>query len=308
MMDEIKYYKSVDLKNPVMIAGWPGMGNVALGVVEILRAKLKPVKIAEIKIDPMIALDAVAVENGVAKLPAPPKNTFYASRHPDLIIFEGEAQVPGQSGLVLLDKVLDVAAKLKVKMIYTGAAFPTPMSFKDAPAVYGTVNRKALADHFYKYGISPMTAGHISGLNGLLLGFAHERKIDAACLLATMPQYAIGLPNPKASAAILQTLSKIIGFSMRLDDLNAYIKDIDGKMAIIEEKVKDVLALEEEGRTKKAAPEKKIPGSIMAKIEKLFRDARVDRSRAIALKRELDRWDLYKTYEDRFLDLFRDKQ
>ena len=46
----------------------------------------------------------------------------------------------------------------------------------------------------------------------------------------------------------------------------------------------------------------------MAKIEKLFRDARVDRSRAIALKRELDRWDLYKMYEDRFLDLFRDKQ
>ena len=33
-MEEIKYHKNIDLKDPVMIAGWPGMGNVALGVVE----------------------------------------------------------------------------------------------------------------------------------------------------------------------------------------------------------------------------------------------------------------------------------
>ena len=48
----------------VMIAGWPGMGNVALGVVEFLRARFKSVKVAEIKIDPFLSLDSVAVENG----------------------------------------------------------------------------------------------------------------------------------------------------------------------------------------------------------------------------------------------------
>lgn len=306
-MEQIKYYKDIELRNPVMVAGWPGMGNVALGVVEYLRAKLKPVKVAEIKVDPLLALDSVAVENGVAKLPAPPKNTFYASKNPELLLFEGEAQLQGQSGLVLLDRVLDVAARFKVKMIYTGAAFPMPVSYKEAPAVYGAVNKKSLTGLFSEFGIKPMEGGHISGLNGLLLGFASDRGIEAACLLATMPQYAIGLPNPKASGAILQMLSAIIGFEMRMEELGPYIKDIEEKMAIIEEKVKDVLAIDE-GEKKGPTADKKIPESITGKIEKLFHEATLDRSKAIILKKELDRWDLYKLYEDRFLDLFKDKQ
>jgi hypothetical protein len=46
----------------------------------------------------------------------------------------------------------------------------------------------------------------------------------------------------------------------------------------------------------------------MERIEKLFLEARLDRSKAIVLKNELDRWDLYKNYEDRFLDLFKGGQ
>jgi hypothetical protein len=44
----------------------------------------------------------------------------------------------------------------------------------------------------------------------------------------------------------------------------------------------------------------------MEKVEKLFKEALADRAKAIVLKEELDRWDLYKLYEDRFLDLFKD--
>jgi len=40
-------------------------------------------------------------------------------------------------------------------------------------------------------------------------------------------------------------------------------------------------------------------------IEQLFEQARRDRSKAYELKRELDRLDAFKDYEDRFLDLFK---
>ena len=43
----------------------------------------------------------------------------------------------------------------------------------------------------------------------------------------------------------------------------------------------------------------------MSKIEKLFNAAKADLSQAGELKKELDRWNIYKDYEDRFLDLFR---
>jgi hypothetical protein len=44
----------------------------------------------------------------------------------------------------------------------------------------------------------------------------------------------------------------------------------------------------------------------MEKIERLFLEARADRTRAPELKKELDRWNLFELYEDRFLDLFED--
>ena len=41
------------------------------------------------------------------------------------------------------------------------------------------------------------------------------------------------------------------------------------------------------------------------RIERLFREASQDRSKAYELKRELDRLEVFDDYEDRFLDLFK---
>ena len=232
---------------------------------------------------------------------------FRSTKNPDLILVEGEAQLSGHAGMLLLKKALDLASNHKVSSIYTGAAFPAPISYKEEPEIYAAVNKKPLLDTIRRFGIKPMESGHISGLNGLILGLAKERGIDAVCLLATMPQYAIGLPNPKASGAIVDTLQKIMNFVVSMEEMYEYIKDMDEKMAVIEENVKNVIAVEKD----KGAPqvrENKVPGYITEKIEKLFKEAEKDKSKAIILKRELDRWDLYKLYEDRFLDLFKDNQ
>ena len=307
-MEEIKITKNIELTNPVMIAGWPGMGSVALGVVDYLRRKLGATKFAEIRLDPLSTIDSVMVEDGVAAIPPAPKNTFYYIKNPEMIILEGEVQLSGQAGMALLSKILDAAVKFKVKTIYTGAAFPMPVSYKEDPEIYGAVNKKPLLDTLKKLGMKAMEGGHISGLNGLILGLARERDIDAVCLLATMPQYAISLPNPKASAAIIEALQKILNFLISLEEMDEYVKDMDERMAVIEDKVKDVMTMEKEVTPESPPKDKKAPGYIMEKIEKLFKEAKKDKSKAIILKKELDRWDLYKVYEDRFLDLFRESQ
>jgi len=45
--------------------------------------------------------------------------------------------------------------------------------------------------------------------------------------------------------------------------------------------------------------------SIKEKIEELFSLAKSDNLKAAELKSELDKWNVYKEYEDRFLDLFK---
>jgi len=304
-MEDLRIYRKVTLSDPVMVAGWPGMGSVALGVVSYLRRKLPAVKFAEIKVDKFSSLDSVVVDDGLASLPKPAQNLFYYTKNPDMIIFEGQAQFPGAEGIKIINKVLDLAASYGIKRIFTGAAFPVPITHKDPPELYGAANHKALLGFLSAFGIKPMDGGHISGLNGLIVGFAKERGIEAVSILATMPQYAISLPNPRASGAVIEALAKMLNFKIDMHEIEEYIKDMDEKMSIIEDKVKDVLTMEHEDPESHPVVDKKIPEYIMEKIERLFHDSKSDKAKAPDLKRELDRWDLYHLYEDRFLDLFR---
>lgn len=303
-MFDIKYFRKIEKKAPIMIAGWPGMGTVALGVVEYMRTKLRAVRLAEIKMDGATTLDSVIVHSGIAKIPEPPRNIFYYSKDNNLILFQGDAQIPGKDGIALLAKVLDAAKNFQVATIFTSAAFPQPVSYKDDPELFGAVNQKGLRDLVIKSGIKMMESGHISGLNGLLMGFAEKRGIDSVCILSTMPQYAISLPNPKASMAIIEKLSSILDINIDLTELRGYAAEMDDKFAGVEDKVKDVIYLDKEHAVS-TPPNKEIPPYIIDKIEKLFAEAKSDKSKALTLKLELDRWDLYGSYEDRFLDLFR---
>lgn len=303
-MTKIKIYKKIDLVDPVMIAGWPGMGSVALGVVNYLRRKLNAVRFAEIEMDKNTALDSVIVENGIASFPPAPRNIFYYTSNPQLVIFEGEAQLTGDKALALLGNVIDIAAQHGVRKIYTGASFPLPIGHENPSEIYGAANKPALVSAFKRSAIKVMDSGHISGLNGLLLGFAEKRGIDAICLLATIPHYAISLPNPKASLAIIETLSSLLRFKVDEDEIKGYIREMDEKLALVEDKVKEVFIPEPEEAVPQAI-DKKVPEYIKEKIEKLFKESRADKAKAFLLKEELDRWDLYKNYEDRFLDLFK---
>lgn len=306
-MQDIKIYQKIDVKNPTMFAAWPGMGNVALGGINYLRRKTNAVLFAEIDVSQFVMPESIVIEKGVAKLPTLPKNLFYYTHKPESIIFEGESQLVGEPGIKLVNLVLDLAEEYKVQTIYTGAAFPSPISHNEASTVYATANLPSLSDFLKKCEINIMEEGQISGLNGLLIGFAISRKIEAACLLATMPLYAINFPNPKASKALVEAFQKILNIQyIDMKEIDINIQDMGTKMEMVEEKIKEVFPLEKED--KKQDQEEKTPHYVLEKIERLFREAKIDRRKAHLLKEELDRWNLYKLYEDKFLDLFKEHQ
>jgi predicted ATP-grasp superfamily ATP-dependent carboligase len=59
----------------------------------------------------------------------------------------------------------------------------------------------------------------IAGLNGLLLGAARERGIEAACLLGEVPMYASRIQNPMAALAVVKALTKILNISIDTAEL-----------------------------------------------------------------------------------------
>lgn len=293
---------------PVMLAAWPGMGNVGLIAMDFLRRHLNASLFAEMDMSPYFIPDSIIVKEGIAQLPEIPSSIFHYSTDPDLIIFESNAQVGGKDGITIIKTILDIARQYKVSRIFTAAALAQPMSYQATSDVLIACSSNAHLESIKHFGVVPMPDGYIAGLNGLLLGVAASRGLDAACLLATMPSYAANMPYPKASLEVVKVFAKIFSLELDYAELSASVSEMSQQLAAIEERIKQLFPAEkEQDQEMSQIDEEKVPHYIMDKIEKLFNKAGKDRSAAQELKKELDKWHLFELYEDRFLDLFEDE-
>jgi uncharacterized protein (TIGR00162 family) len=231
MENPIKFFKKPQLKSPCLIAAWSGMGHVALIATQTLRQQLQAEECGEILPHEFFSPAEVLIEDSVIQSLKFPQNKFYfwdkGDRH-DLLIFIGSDQP--QQGWEFAHRVLDVAEEFRVRRIYTSAAFPLWMHHSREPHVWGTATNSQLVKYLKTYGVMLMEEGTIGGLNGLLLGVAKQRGMEGVCLLGEMPIYATRIPNPKASQAVLEVLTKMLGIEMDLKDLTAMAEQMEPNM------------------------------------------------------------------------------
>jgi proteasome assembly chaperone (PAC2) family protein len=307
----MKLFEEVSFStHPVVLAAWPGMGNVGLITVDYLRKKLDARLFAEFDMSPFFIPDSIVVKNGIAQFPDIPTSVFYYTKNPDLVIFESDAQVGGRDGIAIIKMFLDVIARFNVARIYTFAAFAQPMSYRDPSQVLVTCNGDSLLQKIADNGVIPMPDGFIAGLNGLLLGVAASRRIEAGCMLGTIPSYAMNFAYPKASLELIKTVARIQDFSIDTSELEENAGEMDQQLAMIEDRIREFFPSvnKENGDEMSTIDEEKVPHYVMEKLERLFQEAKTDRAKAPELKKELDRWNLFELYEDRFLDLFEDEK
>jgi len=175
---------------------------------------------------------------------------------------------------------------------------------------------KTLNDELTKYDVKNITIGQISGMNGLFLAFAKTHGYRGFCLLSEIPIYTIQLENPKASAAILNALGKILNIPLDVRELKDQARAIEEQINQLVDYLKggashaqSPISEEEIEKIRKSLSEySKLPQSVKKKIEELFQQSKKDITKANELKRELDHWNIYKEYEDKFLDLFKKRE
>jgi len=320
-MEGIKIFKRPRLKKPYLIVAWPGMGEVAFKAASYLVEKLKAEEFAEIPAEDFFYLTGSAIKEGILDLPQLPQSKFYSWKNPakdnrkhDLIIFLSSAQPDLAKADEYSKKIIQVAKDFKTEMVVSFASMPQAVEHTHEPAVWFTATTKELKEELKKYNMNILSEGQISGMNGLFLGIAKREGLKGICLLGEIPLYTIQIENPKASASVLQAFSRILNIQIDLGNLAEQAKNLDGEI----DKLLEYLKLGSHGAA--AAPigedeiEKikktlsqltKLPASMKDRIEKLFEQAKTDITKANELKNELDKWNVYKEYEDRFLDLFR---
>jgi proteasome assembly chaperone (PAC2) family protein len=244
---EIKLYKEPELKNPVMLCGWPGIGNIGIIAIDNLKGALKAQEFGEIGPLDFFEPRKVVIEKGLLKDLEFPSSKFYFQRikNQDVMFFIGEEQpskgrmryAEGQKAYQIANSVLDVAEKFGCRRVYTSGAAVTQIHHTVKPRVWAVPNKQSLIKEIKDYENTILMSeidgrssqGTITGLNGLLLGVAKKRNLEAICLMGEIPYYLQGAPwpYPKGSKSVLEVLAKILDIEIDVGQLDELTKTVE---------------------------------------------------------------------------------
>ena len=252
----IVIYKEPELENPVMVASWPGIGNIGIIAVDTLKNMLGAEELGEIEPWDFFYPKKVLIRNGELKDVEFPTSKFYFKRtgETDLLFFVGEEQpsdggrtyAEGKKAYHMANLVLDVAQKFGCKRVYTSGAAVAPIHHTARPKVWAVPNTKSLISEVKTYENTILMSeiegrggqGNITGLNGLLLGVARKRGIEAICVMGEIPVYLQGfpLPYPRASKSVLEVLTTALGIEIDMDRIAGFIEQSDSQIEQLYEK------------------------------------------------------------------------
>lgn len=246
------------LKDPILIEGLPGFGQVGRLVAEHIVKELKGKKFAELY-SPHFPPQVMITPEGTVDMIT---NNFFAitgKGKRDIIIVVGEAQAATITGQYeICTKILDVAQEFKVKDVVTIGGYATGKLLKE-PKVYGAGTSQKVIKEFEKYNVSFKSAageirGGIVGASGLLVGLSQLREMNAVCLMGETPGHPL-LIDAKAGEAVIRVLSKYLKVDIPLGELDKRAKELEKFRVGLERMMRKMVKKEEESTEKEAAEE-----------------------------------------------------
>jgi len=216
-----------DLKKPILVEGFPGIGLVGTIASSYLVEKLKMDLLGHITSEkfPPIA----AVHNKIPLHPA----RIYKSQKNNLLVLFSEFIIPLQSIHDLSEKILDWCIEREVKEIISLGG----IVLKDqGETVFGIASTPKLVEQLEANGIKTIKEGATTGVSGVLLADCYSRKFPAVSLLAdSKPEFL----DPKAAALVIEALKKLINVKVSTEELISESVNIEGRMKELMYKARD---------------------------------------------------------------------
>jgi proteasome assembly chaperone (PAC2) family protein len=253
----VKLTKTPELSDPVLLACWPGIGNIGLLAVESICETLNAEEFGYIEPWEFFYPKKVIIRDGLLIGLEFPASRFYYKRTEkrDIVIFIGEEQpvwdnkpyAEGMKAYQMANLVVDVARDLGCRHIFTSGAAVTSIHHTMKSRVWAVPNTKSQIPEIKKYQNTVLMSevdgvdgqGTITGLNGLLLGVAAKRGIDAMCIMGEIPVYLQGLPviYPKASKSVLEVLSAVLHIDIDMTRITQLSEKSEREINLLYEKL-----------------------------------------------------------------------
>jgi uncharacterized protein len=244
----IVYNNMPELENPQMIACWPGLGNIGAIATEQLLKQPGVEEAGEIEPWDFFYPRKAVIRSGVLTQMEFPSSKLYFKRNQniDLIIFYGEEQpsndrstyATGEKALQMANLVLDAAKKFGCTRIYSACAAISETHHTWKSRVLTATTREDMQKEFLDQPNTTLmseTEGRrqyssIPGLNGLILGLAKKRGMEAVCLMGEIPDYLVQvqLPYPRASKTVLEVLAGLLKMKFEYSYIDEMITRVDG--------------------------------------------------------------------------------
>lgn len=220
---KLEILEHIHLNDFMVISSLPDMGKVGGIVSSFLSKKLDTKNIANIE---AIEKPWVSHFNGIVK-PILDFYKIYFSEKYNIIIFTGDSQPQDSNELyslcnIFLDYILSIG---KIKCLYSAGGY-LKQQVTGAPKVCGVTNNPELKSRLFNSGIELVgnEIGNITWFNGLILGLAWQRGIDAIGLFGEISKTDI--KQPLAAKSIINAFSKLEEIRIDTKDLDKEYEDL----------------------------------------------------------------------------------
>jgi len=223
--------KKPKLKNPILIEGLPGIGNVGKVAIDFMIEELKAVPLYDL-FSYTFPHSVFVKENNLVELPSI-KIYYKKTKKKDFLLLAGDVQpIDEVSSYEFSEKVIDIAQQYHCKEIITLGGIGL-QDIPKKPKVYCTGNTRTIINRYKKdtaindklYGV----VGPIVGISGLLLGLSTKRKIEAISFLSETYGHPLYL-GIKGAREILKILNKKLDLNIDIRKLSKEIDEIESEM------------------------------------------------------------------------------
>lgn len=240
MVTYLNILKRPDIKNPILIEGLPGIGNVGKVVVEYMIEKLNAKKMAELY-SSHFPYHVFVGENDTISLP---NNEFYYWKHKkrgqkDIIFLTGDIQsITPEGHYEIGSRILEFVSEFGNKEIITIGGFGL-QKIPKKPRVIGAVIDKRLKTKLKRAGVEfsgGSRIGFIVGASGLLLGLGKLMGKTGCCLMGETISSQPFFTDSKAAKAVLSVLNKFLKLDIDMEEIN----EMSGEMEKAISKAKEI--------------------------------------------------------------------
>ena len=220
--------KTPALKNPILVEGLPGVGNVGKLAADYLRDQLKAQPVATIYsrfFPPQVYVN----EEGIIRMVS---NEIHRYRIPganarDLLILGGDYQgISPEGQYEITHRVLEFCHGLGVREVITLAGFAQGHVI-ETPRVLGAATSSEMVETMKKHGVvfsRTDPGGGLIGASGLFLGIGRLFGMEGVCLMGETSGYFV---DPRSAQAVLKVLTKALDLELDFTDLESKAHEID---------------------------------------------------------------------------------